>query len=207
MIRPIPYLQAPLVRFVGALVLCALAAGCSTEKDAFLNRTYHRLTARDNGWFNANEKLNGPSPASRTRMRRLRRVLPIFVYGTEEQAKAAIPDLETCIEKCSVVIDRHSMTVRDKERNTWIDDAHFVIGKAQFYKRTYVEAERMFAYISRRYKDHDKQLPAKLWQARTHIQLGAMPRPRATSTRSSMKKELPKRFHTPSWPPCRPTWT
>ncbi|MCB0812324.1 MAG: hypothetical protein KDB87_04060, partial [Flavobacteriales bacterium] len=120
MIRPIPYLQAPLVQFVGALVLCALAAGCSTEKDAFLNRTYHRLTARDNGWFNANEKLNetitGIEDAHEDDYDE---VLPIFVYGTEEQAKAAIPDLETCIEKCSVVIDRHSMTVRDKERNTW----------------------------------------------------------------------------------------
>ncbi|HPJ53478.1 MAG TPA: tetratricopeptide repeat protein [Flavobacteriales bacterium] len=195
MIRPIPYLQAPLVQFVGALVLCALAAGCSTEKDAFLNRTYHRLTARDNGWFNANEKLNetitGIEDAHEDNYDE---VLPIFVYGTEEQAKAAIPDLETCIEKCSVVIDRHSMTVRDKERNTWIDDAHFVIGKAQFYKRTYVEAERMFAYISRRYKDHDKQLPAKLWQARTHIQLERYAKAQSDIDEILDEKELPKRF-------------
>ena len=39
----------------GLLVL--LFISCSQEKDAFLNRTFHRLTARDNGWFNANEKL------------------------------------------------------------------------------------------------------------------------------------------------------
>ena len=39
-----------------ALVVLTVVA-CSTDKDAFLNRTFHKLVTRDNGWFNANEKL------------------------------------------------------------------------------------------------------------------------------------------------------
>ena len=36
---------------IGMLLLALLlhGAGCSTGKDAFLNRAYHRLTSRDNG--------------------------------------------------------------------------------------------------------------------------------------------------------------
>ena len=42
------------------LSLCALIlfSACSTEKNTFLNRTYHSTTARFNGYFNANELLD-----------------------------------------------------------------------------------------------------------------------------------------------------
>ena len=111
-----------------------LIAACSTEKDAFINRTYHRLTARDNGWFNANEKLKETVAAmEKAYTDDYDEVLPIFIYGTDEQAKAMVPDLEKCIEKCSTVIERHSMDNGKGESNTWIDDAYFVIGKSHFY--------------------------------------------------------------------------
>lgn len=158
-----------LLAFLG---LVLLVAGCSQEKDAFLNRTYHRLTARDNGWFNAQEKLKevvmGIEDAHQDDFDQ---VLPLFVYGTEEQAHAAIPDLEKCIDKCSVVVDRHSMEIEGKEKNRWIDDAWFVIAKSQFYKRNYSEAERGFTYISRRFKDGNRHLESEMWLARTAINL------------------------------------
>lgn len=155
-----------------ALIVVVLIAGCSQEKDAFLNRTYHKLTARDNGWFNANEKLKevvmGIEDAH---VDDFDQVLPLFVYGTEEQARAAIPDLEKCIDKCSIVVDRHSMDIDGKEKNLWIDDAWFVIAKSQFYKRNYYEAERGFTYISRRFKGGDRDLESEMWLARTAINL------------------------------------
>ncbi len=84
-------------------------------------------------------------------------VLPLFVYGTEEQSRAAIPDLEKCIDKCSLVIERHSMDIEGKEKNKWIDDAWFVIGRSQFYKRNFSEAERGFTYVSRRFKGENRE--------------------------------------------------
>src|SRR5690606_25096078 len=89
------------------LGLAVLAVACSQEKDAFLNRTFHRLTARDNGWFNANEKLKETvMDMEDAHVDNFDEVLPLFVYGTEQQAKAAVPDLEKCIDKCSLVIER-----------------------------------------------------------------------------------------------------
>ncbi len=105
---------------------------CSQERDAFLNRTFHRLTARDNGWFNANEKLKEKvMDIEDAHQDNFDEVLPLFVYGTEEQSRAAIPDLEKCIDKCSLVIERHSMDIEGKERNKWVDDAWFVIARSQ----------------------------------------------------------------------------
>lgn len=174
---------------LSAVVLVA----CSTEKDAFLNRTFHRLVTRDNYWFNANEKLKETVAAmEKAYVDDYDEVLPIFVYGTEDQAKAMTPDLETCIEKCATVIDRHSMEIGGKEKNTWVDDAYFVVGKCHFYKRSYFDAERTFDYIGRRYKGENRQLESKLWLARTAIQMEQYAKAQSALDEVKNQKQLPK---------------
>ncbi len=177
------------------LGLLLLVPGCSQQKDAFLNRTFHRLTARDNGWFNANEKLNELiTGIEDNHLDDFDHVLPLFVYGTEAQAHSATPDLEKCIEKCSLVIERHSMDIGGDEKNTWIDDAWFVIGKSHFYKGNYYEADRVFGYISRRFKGENKQMPSHVWQARTAIQLEQYAKAQSALDKVRNEKKLPKGF-------------
>ncbi|TXI81124.1 MAG: hypothetical protein E6Q44_05145 [Flavobacteriales bacterium] len=188
--------QFRILRLCGALFLVVgLSTGCSQEKDAFLNRTFHRLTARDNGWFNANEKLNEVVAGIETaHVDDYDRVLPLFVYGTDEQAKNATPDLEKCIDKCSLVIERHSMNIKGKEKNKWIDDAWFVIAKSHFYKKNYYEAERGFTYVSRRFKEGDRHLESLVWLARTAIILEQFGKAQSALDEVTGQKVLPKRF-------------
>ncbi|MEO8733404.1 MAG: tetratricopeptide repeat protein, partial [Flavobacteriales bacterium] len=177
-----------------ALAVVTVVA-CSTDKDAWLNRTFHKLVTRDNGWFNANEKLKETVDAmQKAYVDDYDQVLPIFVIGTEDQAKAIVPDMETCIAKCALVIDRNSMDIGGKEKNSWIPDAWFVIGKSHFYKRSYMDAERTFDYIGRRYKGDEKQLEAKLWLARTAIQLEEYAKARSALDEIKKQKKLPKHF-------------
>lgn len=191
-----PVVHAPSVRpaFFGLLALLIMA-GCSTNKDAFVNRTFHRLTARDNGWFNANEKLKETVAAMEKAYEDdYDEVLPIFIYGSEEQARSMVPDLEKCLEKCGTVIERHSMEIGDKEKNSWIDDAYFVIGKSHFYKRAYFDAERTFDYVGRHFKGADRQMEAKLWLARTAIQNEQYPKAQSALDELKNMKVLPKHF-------------
>lgn len=182
-------------RYLLPALAILLVVGCSTNKDAFLNRTFHKLVTRDNGWFNANEKLKETVAAmQKAHVDDYDLVLPIFVNGTEEEARAMVPELEICIEKCATVIDRNSMEFGGKEKNTWIDDAWFVIGKSHFYKRAYLDASRTFDYIGRRYKGQDKQMEAKLWLARTTIELEQYAKAQSTLDEIKGQKELPKRF-------------
>ncbi len=177
------------------VVVAALAVGCSQEKDAFLNRTFHRLTARDNGWFNANEKLKEIVAGIEDKhVDDYDQILPLFVYGTEAEAKSATPDLEKCIDKCSLVIERHAMPIEGKERNKWIDDAWFVIAKSHFYKRNYYEAERGFSHISRRFKGQSRQMESLIWLARTAIQLEQFGKAQSALDEIKNQKQLPKKF-------------
>ncbi|MEO7082314.1 MAG: tetratricopeptide repeat protein, partial [Flavobacteriales bacterium] len=182
-------------RYLLPVLAILLVVGCSTNKDAFLNRTFHKLVTRDNGWFNANEKLKETVAAmQKAHVDDYDVVLPIFVNGTKEEADAMTPELEICIEKCATVIDRNSMEFGGKEKNTWIDDAWFVIGKSHFYKQRYFDASRTFDYIGRRYKGQDKQMEAKLWLARTAIELEQYSKAQSTLDEIKGKKELPKNF-------------
>ncbi len=177
-----------------ALVILTVVA-CSTNKDAFLNRTFHRLVTRDNGWFNANEKLKETVAAmQKSHADDYDQVLPIFVNGTKEEATSMTPELEICIEKCATVIDRNSMDIGGKEKNNWIPDAWFVIGKSHFYKQRYLDALRTFDYIGRRYKGDDKQMEAKIWLARTAIELEQYSKAQSTLDEVKGQKVLPKKF-------------
>lgn len=188
-------MRAPASRYLLPALAILLMLGCSTSKDAFLNRTFHSLVTRDNGWFNANEKLKETVAAmQKAHWDDYDQVLPIFVNGTEEEARSMTPQLEICIEKCATVIDRHAMEIGGKEKNTWIDDAWFVIGKSHFYKRGYLDAARTFEYIGRRYKGQDKQMEAKLWLARTAIELEQYAKAQSTLDEIKGQKELPKGF-------------
>ncbi len=186
---------APTYRILLPVALVLLVAGCSQEKDAFLNRTFHRLTARDNGWFNAREKLNETITGIEDgHLDNYDEVLPLFVYGSVEQSNAAKPILETCIDKCSLVIERHSMDIGGEEKNAWIDDAWMVIAKSQFYKRNYYEADRGFTYITRRFKGQDLEHEAYVWQARAAIQQEQYAKAQSALDKVRDAKKLPKRF-------------
>lgn len=184
----------PLFPVLLALVM-ALGVGCSQQKDAFLNRTFHRLTARDNGWFNAQEKLQEVVQGMEDNyLDDFDEVLPLFVLGTPEQVKAITPELETCIEKCSLVIERHSMDIGGEEKNTWIDDAWLVIGRSQYYKGNYYEADRIFGFVGRRYKGWDRQAESYVWQARAAIQMEQYAKAQSALDKVRSEKKLPKRF-------------
>jgi tetratricopeptide (TPR) repeat protein len=177
------------------LALVLGAAGCSVEKDAFLNRRFHGMNTRFNGWFHADERLTEVIRGIEdTYVDNYDEVLPLFVYGTEAQARSAVPALEICIEKASLVIERHSMDIKGDEKNAWIDDAWFVIAKSHFYKGNYYEAERGFTYISRRFKGSNRQLESQVWLARTAIQLEQYSKAQSALDKTRDEKKLPKRF-------------
>ncbi|MBK9421706.1 MAG: hypothetical protein IPN44_11765 [Flavobacteriales bacterium] len=182
-------------RFLLPLLAILVVVSCSTRKDAFLNRTFHALVTRDNSWFNANTKLQeAVADMQKAYVDDYDQVLPIFVNGTEDQAKGMVPTMEECIEKCATVIDRNSMEFDGKEKNNWIDDAWFVIGQSHFYKRSYLDAERTFDYIGRRYKGQDKQMEAKIWLARTAVQLEQYAKAQSVLDEIKGQKVLPKNF-------------
>lgn len=156
----------PGVFFISILLLFVWA--CSTKKNTYINRTFHNITAKYNGYFNANEIVNeAVYQLKQNHQDNYQEILPLFIYGDESQAQGMYPQMDEAIKKCSEVIDRHSMEINDVEYCKWIDDNYLLIGKANFYKKNFTRAAELFNYVSKEYEKETIRFNALLWLART----------------------------------------
>ncbi|MFN9801592.1 MAG: tetratricopeptide repeat protein, partial [Bacteroidota bacterium] len=169
-----------IARHVAALLITGLSFhACSTTKDGFSYRVYHNTTAHFNGHFNAGESVKkGVEKIQLAHVEDYDQLLPVFIYGTEETAREAFPEMERAIEKCEKVIARHTITVEPKKgkkrpkQNKWIDENYLLIGQSYFYKRNYYKAEELFQYVARKYKEEETQVISTTWLARSCIARG-----------------------------------
>lgn len=159
---------------LGALILFS---ACSTEKNTFLNRTYHSTTARFNGYFNANELLDQALVTFYSSKKDdFYEVLPVNLLPNEVESKGMHPAIDTAISKCSIVIKNHSMPstedmyYKDVEHNKWIDENWITIGRALYYKREYKQAKKNFEFVKRLFAKDPSYYLARLWIAKIHIE-------------------------------------
>jgi tetratricopeptide (TPR) repeat protein len=150
----------------------ATIVACSTKKHTFTHRVYHNLTSHYNAYFNGNESLKeGIATIEKAHVDNYDKILPVFKYGTENDAKAIYPQMDRAIQKASVVIQRHSIFIKNVEYCNWIDDSYMLMGKADFYKRDYYPAIEIFEFVIKQYKDEPIRFEAMVWLARCYIEL------------------------------------
>ena len=159
------------------LLVFLLFSSCSTENNAFLNRTYHSATAKYNGYFNANELLDQALRSFyNSNKDDFYSILDVNPLPEEEEAKAMFPAIDTAVVKCSEVIKNHSMPstedmyYKDVEHNKWIDENWITIGRALYYKREYEKSLKNFQFVKRLFAKDPSFYVARLWMAKIHIE-------------------------------------
>ena len=160
------------------MALLILLSGCKTNKNTFIHRGYHNLTARFNGYYYATESIKEGEEKIRTGYKYdYDRLLPVYLVPTNESTKATFPEFDKAIKKSSNCITRH--TIKDKKKGTeittagrWIDNNWNVIGISHFYKREFFSGIEAFEYVIRSYKSKDKY-KALIWLARSYNEIGA----------------------------------
>ena len=164
---------------------------CSTKKNTFIRRSYHNLTAHYNAYWNGNEAFKeGVHDLEKNAKDNFTLILPVFKYGTKQDAQSIFPNMDRAIEKASKVIQKHSMYFGRKEYVKWIDDSYMLIGKAYFYKKEFSSAKRTFIFITNRYSKNPIRYEAELWLARTYNQTGEFEKSESVldNLNSSLKK-------------------
>ena len=147
-----------------------LAVSCSTENNTFINRNYHGITAKYNGYFNANEFLKTALESYQTNNKEnFYEVLPIEQFPKEKEFQAMLPSIDTAISKCSKVIANHCMPSMEfgggkkVENNPWIDENWNTIGKAFFLKHEYELSQRNYEYVQRLFAKDKSYYIASMW--------------------------------------------
>ena len=158
-----------------SLAICALFS-CSRKKDKFINRNWHALTTKYNTLYNGEVSfLEGRQTLVESYQDNYWKQLPIERLEIRDevflQSESGNESFARAEEKAAKSIQKHSMDIRDRERNFQIDESFMLLGKARYFDQRFVQALEAFNYILYKYPTCNNINNARVWKAKTHIRL------------------------------------
>jgi len=155
------------------LLLFLIISSCSTKKKTFFHRKYHDITAKYNGYFNGVENLKyGVSKLEKSNNDDYSKLLSVFKHNNITSSSSHHAYMDKSIKKASIVIQNHSINIRNKEYCKWIDDSYFLVAKSYYFKGQFLESKRTFEYIIKKWKKTYLAYESELWLAKCNIALG-----------------------------------
>jgi hypothetical protein len=113
------FLKRLLLYTFGLLLLMPLLQGCSTKKNTFASRAYHKVTSKYNIYFNANESFKAGQNRVETAIEDdFTRLLPVYKESDPAVSNMVKSDMDNAIIKASKLIEIHSITEKPKRRST-----------------------------------------------------------------------------------------
>ncbi len=164
-------------KFVLATLLGGLAfSACSTKKDAFLNRNLHALNTKYNVLYNGNNAFDTGREALNANYKDdYWELLPVERLAVTDAIKLDSednnPNFIIAEEKATKAVQKHSMDIKDEERNPQTDEAFLLLGKARYYDQRYIPALEAFNYIIKKYNYSNKLNEAHIWREKVNIRL------------------------------------
>ncbi len=159
---------------VGLVIL--LTISCSRKKDKFINRNWHALTTKYNTLYNGDVSfIEGKNALVESYQDNYWKQLPIERLEIREevalQSEVSNPSFDRAEEKAAKAIQKHSMNIKDRERNSQIDEAFMLLGKSRYFNQRFIQALEAFNYILYKYPTCNSINNARVWKAKTHIRL------------------------------------
>ena len=167
-----------LSKYLCLILLLSVASSCSTRKSTFFTRAFHNTTTHYNWYFNGEEAIKtSVKKLNNKHVDNYNQLLQIYPLGEEKDAQSLKPKLDKAIKKGATAISRHSILIKGKEHNKWVDDCYLMIAKAYFYQREYVKSIEAFRFISRQFEGTKTDYQAKLWLIKCYINNNDLSRP------------------------------
>jgi len=187
------------IRVLGWGAAALLLSGCSTTRDGLVYRAYHNMHAKYNGFFYANEAMEEADQVLYEGYKEnWDEILPVFPPVDESTAQQVYPLMERAIEKCTKVVDEHTMSPSRREQkdlkrpelNKWIDDNYDVIARAHLIKGEKEKALEVFQYLTRTLDYPDAQAWSNAWMARTYMAMDDKVRASNTLIKAAQTKRV-----------------
>lgn len=166
-------------RVIATVSLLLILGACKTTKNSAMHRGWHNMNSRYNGYFYARENnKEAILKVEKENKDDFSKLLPMFIYPTNETAKNYVADFDKTIKKSSTVIQRHAITNKNKEEIPnacrWIDENYMLIGKAHLYKRDLFPALEVFTYVAQTYPNPPAKYLGMIWMVRTNNEIGSL---------------------------------
>ncbi|MDP4729625.1 MAG: hypothetical protein NWS09_02925, partial [Schleiferiaceae bacterium] len=151
---------------LGATVAVVVLSGCSREKDRWLNRRYHEVTARFNPLYNGQVAYaEALALAQEAQQDDFTQLIPVDDWtkvktGTPGEVKA-----KRAVEKAAKTIQEHSMVFKGKQANPAVFDAYLLMARAQMLMGLDAPASEALSTVARLSSNPEQQVEAELERA------------------------------------------
>ncbi len=141
-----------------------------------LNRSWHALNTKYNSLYNGNIAFEEGREGLNTEYQdNYWEILPVERLEVTEDLKLDSednnPKFLLAEEKAAKAIQKHSMDIKNRERNPQTDEAFLLLGKARYFDQRYMPALESFNYILNKYTQSDKLNEATIWREKVNIRL------------------------------------
>ena len=166
-----------IIKSLSFLLFFTFLVACSTKKDTFLARNSHALSTKYNILYNGGVGLDKGVKAIKANSHDdFWQLLPVekmqIIEDLTSTSKPKSTDFELAEAKATKAIQKHSMNIGGREKNSQIDEAYLMLGKARYYDQRFVPALDAFNYILYKYPNSSKIYEAKIWREKTNMRLG-----------------------------------
>lgn len=163
-------------QFIIVGLLAVLSINCSRKKDKWVNRAYHDVTTKNNTLYNGrNAYVKGQADIVQTYNDNFWEILPVERMITIEDVRlpneVLNQNFDKAEDKAIKAIQKHSMLIKDRERNPKIDEAFLLLGKSRYFEQRFIPALEAFNYILYKYPSSNTINHAKVWRAKTNVRL------------------------------------
>jgi tetratricopeptide (TPR) repeat protein len=150
---------------IACLLGGVLVLSCTSQKNTFVNRLYHNTTARFNAYYLAKEKME---ELDRKIMEEYEedfsQILPVFYpldSAVIESNEALLDEIRSL---CSKAIDWHRIS-------NWVDPSYFLLGKVDYYKANFDDAQNTFKYLNVNSKQNEVRHLSLIYLLRLFVDL------------------------------------
>lgn len=128
--------------------------------------SYHNMTAHYNSFFIAQERIKEVENKIHQKYEwNYNTILPIFAPFDTITSKSLKTELDDCIEKASMAIQRHP-------ESRWEDNAYILVGKARLYGSEFADAIETFKYVNTNGDHKNERHTALIQLLRTFTEAG-----------------------------------
>ncbi|WP_192348040.1 gliding motility protein [Algoriphagus sp. Y33] len=156
------------MRKISGLVLVILffTGACSSERNTFVNRTFHNVTAHYNAYYLADVKLKEvESEVFQNYKEDYTQILPVFIPFDSATIQANSEKLQSSRELASKAIEWHRIS-------SWVDDSYYILGKLDYYQSQFDDAQNTFKYVNVNSKDSDLRHQTLITLLRLYVDQG-----------------------------------
>ncbi|MCD0475667.1 gliding motility protein [Flavobacterium sp. EDS] len=166
-----------LFKYIFLFLFISFLIACSTKRDTFLARNSHALSTKYNILYNGQLGFDkGMKAIEANYTDNFWKLLPIermqIDEGNSDEAKAKNPDFQLAETKATKAIQKHSMNIGGREKNSQIDEAYLMLGQARYYDQRFLPALEAFNYILYKYPTSSNINTARIWREKTNMRLG-----------------------------------